>query len=146
MPHIDVPGASLYYEADGHTSKPALLLIHAGIATLRMWDQQIAALATDHYVIRYDTRGFGQTKTENVEYSDRADALAVLSHLGVLKATIIGASRGGGIAIDIAVDSPERVSGLVTIGSGPSGFPDVELSDAENSQGAGLDAAVEAKD
>jgi len=98
MPQLDVNGASLYYETDGASEHPALLLIHAGIANLRMWDPQIAALAASHYVVRFDTRGYGQSETQNVDFSNRADALAVLDHVGVHKATIIGCSRGGSIA------------------------------------------------
>jgi 3-oxoadipate enol-lactonase len=146
MPHLDVPGASLYYETDGHINKPALLLLHAGIATLRMWDPQLPALAEDHFVIRFDTRGFGQTSTEDVEFSNRADALALLDHLGVARATMVGCSRGGTIAIDLAVDSPDRVAGLVVIGSGPSGFPDIELTDAEDARFDEIDRAFEARD
>ncbi|TFB75358.1 alpha/beta fold hydrolase [Cryobacterium glaciale] len=145
MPRLDVPGASLYYETQGDPDSPALLLIHAGIATLRMWDPQVAALAAHHYVIRFDTRGFGQTTTENVEFSNRADATALLDHLGVARATLIGCSRGGTIAIDLAVASPERVAGLVTIGSGPSGFPDVELTEKEDALFDKLDAAFTAR-
>jgi 3-oxoadipate enol-lactonase len=146
MPHLTVPGASLYYETDGHVSSPALLLLHAGIANLRMWDPQIKALAADHFVIRFDTRGFGQTSTEDVEFSNRADALALLDHLGVARATLIGCSRGGGIAIDLAVDSPDRVAGLVVIGSGPSGFPDTELTEVEDARFDEIDQAFEAED
>jgi len=146
MPHLTVPGASLYYETDGHASKPALLLIHAGIANLRMWDPQIDALAAEHYVIRFDTRGFGQTSTEDVAFSNRADALAVLDHLGVARATVIGCSRGGTIAIDLAVEHPDRVAGLVTIGSGPSGFPDTELTELEDARFDEIDRVFEAQD
>jgi 3-oxoadipate enol-lactonase len=146
MPHLSVPGASLYYETAGALSSPAVLLLHAGIANLRMWDPQIAALAARHFVVRFDTRGFGQTSTENVAFSNRADAIALLDHLGVESATLIGCSRGGSIAIDIAVESPTRVAGLVTIGSGPSGFPEVELTDAEDALFDELDVAFDAKD
>jgi pimeloyl-ACP methyl ester carboxylesterase len=128
----------------GDSDSPTLLLLHAGIATLRMWDPQMAALAARHYVIRFDTRGFGQTTTENVEFSNRADAVALLDHLGVARATLIGCSRGGTIAIDLAVASPERVAGLVTIGAGISGFPDVELSEREDALFDKLDAAFTA--
>ena len=131
MPHLDVDGATLYYETEGRASKPAVLLIHAGIAHLRMWDPIVPALAEGHFVIRFDSRGFGATTTEDVEFSDRTDARNVLDHLGVERALLIGCSRGGGIAIDLAVETPDRVSGLVTIGSGPSGFPDLEPTAAE---------------
>ncbi|PWC06210.1 alpha/beta fold hydrolase [Mycetocola zhujimingii] len=146
MPHLDVPGARLYYETDGHASDEPLLLIHAGIATLRMWDPIIGMLASDHYVIRYDTRGFGATTCGPDPYSDRDDARACLDHLGVLRATVVGASRGGRIGLDVAVETPDRVAGIVTIGSGPSGFPEVELTDAEEELCTQLDRASEADD
>jgi pimeloyl-ACP methyl ester carboxylesterase len=146
MPQLDVNGASLYYEVDGAEGGPALLLIHAGIASLRMWDPQVATLAKAHRVVRFDTRGYGRSETQNVDFSNRADALAVLDHVGILKATIIGCSRGGSIAIDLALEFPGRVLGLVTIGSGPSGFPEVELTEREDELFDGLDAAWEAGD
>lgn len=140
MPHLDVPGARLYWESDGHASAPPLLLIHAGIANLRMWDPIVPDLARDHLVIRFDTRGFGSTEFDEVAYSERADALAVLEHLGVERATVIGASRGGSIALDLALEHPSRVTGIVAIGSGASGRPDEELTPHE----AELVAAIEA--
>ncbi|MGO4105567.1 alpha/beta fold hydrolase [Leifsonia sp. YAF41] len=146
MPHLDVPGASLYYETDGHISSPALLLIHAGVANLRMWDPQIEALAADHFVIRFDTRGYGQTQSQDVAssnrpFSDRADAIAILDHLGVARATLIGASRGGAISLDLALEHPDRVAGLVTVGSGPSGFPPTPLTEREGELFAAINAA-----
>ncbi len=146
MPHLDVAGASLYYETDGHVSKPAILLIHAGIATLRMWDPLVPVIAEDHFVVRYDSRGFGATTTEDVDFSDRDDARAILDHLGIDHATVIGCSRGGGIAIDLAIETPERVRALVTIGAGPSGFPDLEPTAAEEAMFDRMDAAFAAAD
>lgn len=146
MPQLDVNGASLYYETDGSPGDPALLLIHAGIANLRMWDPQIESLAREHFVVRFDTRGYGRSETQNVEFSNRADALAVLDHVGVHKATLIGCSRGGSIAIDLALESPGRVLGLVAVGSGPGGFPEVELTDREDELFDGLDEAWDARD
>lgn len=146
MPELDVNGATLSYETAGPISSPALLLVHAGIANLRMWDPQIAALSRGHFVIRSDSRGFGQTTTTDVEYSNRADLLALLDHLGIARATVIGCSRGGGIAIDFALEHPERVAGLVTIGSGPSGHPEVALTDREDELFSELDRAWESED
>lgn len=146
MPELDVAGATLFYETAGHISSPAVLLIHAGIANLRMWDPQVTALARDHYVIRLDCRGFGRTVSSDDEYSNRADLTALLDHLGIARATIIGCSRGGGIAIDFALEHADRVAGLVTIGSGPSGYPEVQLTEREDELFAELDAAWEAED
>jgi pimeloyl-ACP methyl ester carboxylesterase len=146
MPHLDLNGAAIYYETAGHVSGPAVVLIHAGIATLRMWDTLVPVLAENHFVIAYDTRGFGKTTAEDVEYSDRADARDLLDHLGIDSATVIGCSRGGGIAIDLALEFPDRVAGLVTIGSGPSGFPYPPPTAAEDALWDRVDAAFAAED
>jgi len=144
MTFLDVPGGRLWFETAGDPAHPAVLLIHAGVATLRMWDPQVAAIARDHFVIRYDTRGFGRTESDSEPFSNRADAAALLDSLGVTSATLVGASRGGSIALDIALDLPARVSGLVTIGSGPGGFPELELTPAENAAFETIGAAEEA--
>ncbi|MBB5643002.1 alpha/beta fold hydrolase [Cryobacterium roopkundense] len=146
MPHLDVPGAALYYETAGHVSAPALVLLHSPIAHLRMWDPQVAALAAHHFVIRFDARGFGKTESENVQFSNRADTLDLLDHLGVETATLIGCGRGGTIALDIALESPNRVMGIVSIGGGPSGFPEIQLSDAEDALFDALDEAFTTND
>jgi 3-oxoadipate enol-lactonase len=141
MPHLSVPGAELAYETAGRVSAPALLLIPAGIATLRMWDQQVDALAEDHFVARYDPRCFGGTRhDEAVPFANRNDALALLDHLGVERATVVGASRGGTIALDLALDAPDRVAGVVTVCSSPSGFPDIPLPDEEQRRFDEVDA------
>ncbi|WKK72935.1 alpha/beta fold hydrolase [Rathayibacter oskolensis] len=132
MPHLEVPGASLHWEADGHASAPALLLVHAGIADLRMWDPLVPSLAEDHQVIRYDSRGFGGTTSGSVEFDARADALAVLDHLGVERATVIGCSRGGSLALDLTIAHPDRVSGLVAIAPGVDGFPYPDPTEEED--------------
>lgn len=146
MPQLDVPGAALYYETAGHISAPALVLLHSPIAHLRMWDPQVAALAAHHFVIRFDARGFGKTESEDVQFSNRADTVALLDHLGVETATLIGSGRGGTIALDVAVQDPARVAGLVLIGGGPSGFPEIQLSEAEDALLDSLDEAFTAND
>jgi pimeloyl-ACP methyl ester carboxylesterase len=132
MAQVNFNSASFYYEVQGSAEHPAVVLIHAGIATSRMWDPLVDELARDHRVLRYDTRGFGRTETDDVVFSDVDDLLAVMAAASIAQATLVGASRGGRIAIDTAVEHPERVRGLVTIGSNPSGFPDVELTEREN--------------
>jgi len=146
MPILDVAGASLYYETHGHVSAPALLLIHAGIASLRMWDAVVPALEGDHNVIRFDARGFGGTRSAGGPHSDRDDARALLDHLGVAEATVVGSSRGGGIAVDLALETPERVSGLVLVGADIDGAPDLSLTEAEQPLVDELGAAAAAGD
>lgn len=120
MPYLDVQGGRLYYDVTGEGLP--LVFIHAGIADCRMWDEQVAHFGSRYRVIRYDTRGFGRTTTQDVEYSNRADLAALLDHLGVDKAVIVGCSRGGQIATDFTLEFPNRVAALVPVCAGVSGF------------------------
>ncbi|MBC7518200.1 MAG: alpha/beta hydrolase [Microbacteriaceae bacterium] len=141
MPHLERSGATLYYEIAGPRSAPGILLLHAGVATLRMWDPVVPTLSDNHFVICVDSRGFGSSTAHDGEFSDRADALALLDELGIDSCTVVGSARGAGIAIDLALESPERVAGLVTIGGGPGGFPVVEPTTVENHLFDRLDVA-----
>lgn len=134
------------YETAGDPANPALLFVHAGVATRAMWDPQFEDLATDHFVIRYDTRGYGESRGADEEFADRHDVLAVLDALGVERATLIGASRGGRIALDALLDAPERVAGLVTIGSTPGGQHDGAATPREQEMISQMEAASEAGD
>jgi pimeloyl-ACP methyl ester carboxylesterase len=122
-------GARLYYEVDG--DGPPLTLIHAGIANLRMWDEQLPAFAEHHRVIRYDTRTFGHTTTEDVSFSNRDDLAAILDHLEVRETAVLGISRGGSIAVDFTLERPERVSALVAVAAGLGGFETRSPADEE---------------
>ena len=124
--YIPVAGGELHYQVTtGQGDNPIpLVLIHAGVADLRMWDAQIDALMPRCTIIRHDTRNFGLTRTTDatVAYSNRQDVRDLLDHLSIPKAVIAGCSRGGQIAVDFALESPERVLGLIPICAGLSGF------------------------
>jgi 3-oxoadipate enol-lactonase len=124
--YLESNGGRIYYEVDG-TGEP-LVLIHAGVADLRMWDDQVAVFRDDYRVIRYDTRGYGRTETDAVEFSNRADIAALLDHLGEASAHVVGISRAGSIAIDFALEYPERVRSLVIGAGGISGFESPEAA------------------
>lgn len=125
---LDTNGARIYYEVDGEGDP--IVLVHAGIANLRMWDDQVAALRGEYRLIRYDTRGFGRTETDAVDFSNRADLAAVMDHLGVGAAHVVGASRGGQISLDFALERPDRVRSLTVAGGGVSGYEAPEETDA----------------
>ena len=126
-----VSRGQLYYEAAG-SGKP-VLLIHAGIADCNMWDEQFILFSQAYRVIRYDARGFGKSCTETAEFSNRQDILDLFDHLDIEQACLIGISRGGQIAIDFALEHPERVSALVAVAAGISGF-DYHPDDSEKSR------------
>jgi pimeloyl-ACP methyl ester carboxylesterase len=118
--HLETNGARIAYDVSG--SGEAVVLIHAGVANRKMWDDQVAALEDAYRVIRYDTRGFGETETDAVEFSNRADIAALLDQLGEERAHVVGLSRGGAIALDFALEFPDRVRSLTVVGGGVGGY------------------------
>ncbi|MDQ6694742.1 MAG: alpha/beta hydrolase [Chloroflexota bacterium] len=118
--YVEVPGARLYYEVAGEGHP--LVLLHAGIADNTMWDPQFLLFAEKYRVIRYDTRGFGKSQSEEVSFSNRQDLYALLTHLGVEKAYVLGVSRGSQIAIDFTLEHPETVAALIPVGPGLGGI------------------------
>jgi 3-oxoadipate enol-lactonase len=117
---LEVDGGRLYYETEG--SGHPLLLIHGGLGSLRMWDGQVPAFAESYRVIRYDTRGFGRSETQDVEFSNRDDVRAVLDHFEVPSAFVVGTSRGGIIGLDFLLEHPDRVDAFVSVASGVGGY------------------------
>lgn len=130
MPLADVNGQRLHYvdsDPDGH--KPPAVLVHGFLMDHRMFDPITAALEADFRVIRYDTRGFGQTPWDGKPfdfYDAVDDCAALLDHLGVKQATIGGMSRGGYMALRFALVHPARVRALVLM-STRSGVDGAEL-------------------
>jgi pimeloyl-ACP methyl ester carboxylesterase len=137
---LETDGARIRYRVDG--SGPTVVLIHAGVADLTMWDGEVAALRDRYRLIRYDTRGFGGTRTEAVPFSNRADIAALLDHLGEERAHIVGLSRGGSIALDFVLEHPERTRTLTVVAGGVNGY-DSPLEDAQ--MWDGVEAMYEAK-
>jgi 3-oxoadipate enol-lactonase len=117
---LDFNHGRIYYEVEG--DGPAQTLIHAGVANLRQWDEQVPAFAERYRVIRYDCRTFGRTTSENVSISNHGDLAAVLDHLGVEKTAVLGLSRGGSIAVDFTLAYPDRVTALIPVAAGLGGF------------------------
>ncbi len=119
--HVDVPGGRLFVVDEGEG--PPLVLLHAGVADLRAWDAMVAPLNGAGYrVVRFDTRGYGSSTTEDVEFSLQADVIAVLDSLGIGRAALVGNSRGGMIAFDTAIEYPDRVVAVVGVAAGLGGF------------------------
>ena len=117
---LETGGARIAYDVDG--AGEAVLLVHAGVANRRMWDDQVAGLRDAYRVIRHDTRGFGETETEAVEFSNRADIAALLDALGERSAHLVGLSCGGQIALDFAIELPGRVRSLTVVAGGVGGY------------------------
>lgn len=144
--YAPVRNGELYYEAEG--AGHPLVLIHAGVADHTMWDAQVLAFSSRFRVIRYDTRGYGKSRSRDTEFSNRQDLLDLLDHLQVPTAHVIGISRGGQIAIDFTLEHPERVTALVSVAAGFSGwsFPAGQEVPEEEAAFAAMEAAEEARD
>ena len=96
---------------------PTVVLLHAGVADLRMWDQPTAALvAAGRRVVRCDLRGYGSTPLEpGASYGDAEDVLALVEELGLTSFMLVGASYGGYVAQQVATAVPEQVERLVLV-------------------------------
>ena len=118
---VNSGNASLYYELAGEGQ--ALVFIHAGVADSRQWNHEFERFAQDYRVLRYDLRGFGKSNPLEGEFSHLGDLMAVLDQLGLDQpVALIGCSMGGSLAMDFALEHPDRVKALVMVGSGPSGL------------------------
>lgn len=106
-----INGATVYYETRGDGSP--LLLIHAGVADSRMWNAQMEAFAREYRVIRFDLRGFGRSNMPPGSFANYDDVRALLDHLGVQSAHVLGISFGGAIAIDFTLARPQYVRSLI---------------------------------
>ena len=150
---VQAPGAAIYVLVDGADDGPPVVLLHAGIADSRAWEAMTPRLVDAGYrVVRYDRRGFGRTVTEDVEFSNRADLVAVLDGLGIGQAVLVGNSQGGQIAFDTAIEFPDRVAAVVGVAAGLGGFDggatdaEVELFEQMDALDERLDAAGPAGD
>ncbi len=140
----EVNGTSLYYEQAGQGR--TLVFIHGFSLDCRMWDDQFESFARGFHVIRYDLRGFGRSAPASDDpFDSAADLKALLEYLNVERATVIGLSLGGGIAIDFALAFPELTAALVTADSGLPGYPWPRgrpmTGPAELARSVGIDAA-----
>ena len=110
-------------------SGPPLVLVHGIGDSSATWEAIIPALARHHLVIAPDLLGHGRSDKPRADYSVAAYANGVRDLLGVLgvqRATLVGHSLGGGVAMQFAYQFPERTERLVLVGSGGGG-PEVSV-------------------
>jgi pimeloyl-ACP methyl ester carboxylesterase len=106
-------------------SGPPIVLIHGIGDSSATWDPVLPALARRHLVIAPDLLGHGRSDKPRADYSVAAYANGVRDLLGVLginRATLVGHSLGGGVAMQFAYQFPERTERLVLVGSGGAGL------------------------
>jgi 3-oxoadipate enol-lactonase len=118
---LTVPGSHLYYEVHGE-GRP-LVLIHGGNLDAGMWDADVPVLARSFRVITYDVRPYGRSGPATPDYAWHEDLRALLDHLRVERADLVGLSLGARLAINFALAYPSRVDRLVLAGPGVDGWP-----------------------
>lgn len=110
----------IYYEITG--TGETIVFIHGFSLDRRMWEEQAKFFENHFQVITYDMRGFGKSSLPEGKYSHHDDLRALLDHLKIKKAHIVGLSMGGEIAINFALTYPEFVSSLTLVDSSLNGF------------------------
>jgi 3-oxoadipate enol-lactonase len=132
----------LWYEDSG-SGRPAVLL-HEGVVDSRIWEPFLPHVEGRLRTIRYDQRGYGRSPMWTGPYSALDDLVSVLDAAGVEHAALVGTSRGGRIAIQTALQRPDRVAALVLVASGLAGRPlDIDVTPEQEAR---WDAAETAGD
>lgn len=118
--YLSVNGVRLYAEISG--SGDPIVFLHGWTLDLSMWNPQADEFAKRHKVIRYDRRGYGKSSGFASLDRDVEDLRAVLDHLKIERATIVGMSQAGRVALRFSVAHPHRVKALVLHGAPLDGF------------------------
>jgi 3-oxoadipate enol-lactonase len=117
----NVEGGKVWYQTCGSGPK-AMVLIHDGSIHSAAWDDVWPIFCKDFHVMRYDRRGYGRSPAATQPYSRTDDVMAVMHAAGMDHAVVVGASAGGGIAVDFTLAHPKAVDRLVLVGPSISGL------------------------
>jgi pimeloyl-ACP methyl ester carboxylesterase len=125
--YLTQPDARLYYEVHGGKEKPAVLLLHGGGANTNYWAHLVRDLGSDFQVVVMDSRGQGRSTHEGASISYElmaADGLALLDHLGIKQAAVVGWSDGANIGFYLALRYPQRITALAAFAGNatPAGY------------------------
>ncbi|MGA9178834.1 MAG: 3-oxoadipate enol-lactonase [Desulfobacterales bacterium] len=116
MPFAEVNGTTLQFRFDGPEQGPVAMLSNALASDLTMWEFQVPALAEAGYrVLRYDSRGLGQSKVPEGPYSIEmlaVDAVGLMDALGLEKVHFCGLSMGGMIGQMLGAQHGDRLISL----------------------------------
>jgi pimeloyl-ACP methyl ester carboxylesterase len=114
--YADVNGIKLYYEIHGK-GRP-LVLLHGGLGAIEMFGPNLPVLAKGRQLIAVDLQGHGRTADIDRPLSVELmadDIAALIKHLGIDSADVMGYSLGGGVALQTAIRHPEVVRKLVVV-------------------------------
>ena len=131
-------------------SGEAVVLVHAGVADRRMWDEHLGWLAQAGFrAIAVDLPGFGEAPAQPGQHAEWEDVLSTMHDLYVERATVVGNSFGAAVALRVAAVAPAAVAAMALISPPAPGLqPSPELEAVWEAEEAALeagdiDAAVE---
>ena len=116
MSNVERDGEEIYYECHGSPDAPVVVLGHGAGGNHGIWFQQVPAFSRDYRVVTWDQRGFGLSTNRHQLANPRVaarDLLAILDHLEVERAHVVGQSMGGWAALGLALAHGPRVRSLV---------------------------------
>lgn len=129
MPFAEVNNTRLFYRLEGQSALPALVLSHSLGCDHSMWAPQMPGLLDHFQVLRYDTRGHGASGVPAGDITLEQlgqDVLALADRLGIAKFAFCGLSMGGAVGQWLAINAPQRLTGLVLANtSAKFGTPDL---------------------
>lgn len=112
---VPVPGTRIHYRMEGKAEAAVLVLSNSLGTDLSLWEQQMPALGSSFYVLRYDGRGHGQSQPSPGEYTIELlgnDVIALLDHLKIDTASFCGLSLGGMVGLWLGINVPARIHKL----------------------------------
>jgi len=122
---LERDGERIYWECVGEGNAPALCLCHGAGGNHAVWYQQVPVFGRSHRVVTWDHRGFGRSTARGGPTNPAraaADLTALLDHLEISRADLVGQSMGGWTVLRAALDQPKRVRCLV-LADTPGGIP-----------------------
>ncbi len=122
MPFLEAGDLGVHYSLTGRVTPPVVVLSNSLGTNFSMWDPQAPAVEQKFRLLRYDTRGHGQSSATPGPYSIAQlarDVLALLDALAIDRAHFCGLSLGGMIGMWLGVNAPARLSNLVLCNTAP---------------------------
>lgn len=118
-----VNGGFMSFSTCSEEKPRTVVLLHDGLANAAVWDGVMPALCKQYRVIRYDRRGYGGSPRAFSDYAPVDDLAALIKLVGATRVSLIGASAGGGIAAEFALQAPDVVDKLILVGPAIPGYP-----------------------
>jgi 3-oxoadipate enol-lactonase len=116
MPLVDLNNARIYYDLKGSGDLPVLVLSNSLGTNCNMWNEQLAEFSKNFRILRYDTRGHGQSSVAPGRYTIKGlalDLVELLDHLELSRVYFCGLSMGGMTGMWIGMHAPQRLHKIV---------------------------------